>query len=342
MSTKDLSLPKGSRIVVTGANGYIASHVVDKLLSLGYIVRGTVRTPKPWLNEYFQQKYGDNMFETAVVASFVDGDGINSVLDDVDGIIHVASDVTWNPDPKNVIPWVVKATTNILEAAAKRSAVKRVVLVSSSNASYFSVPCPEGRVVDESTWNHEAVKAAWDPNTPSEIKSLAVYAASKMEGERHAWTWVEEHQPHFTFNTVLPCFVGGKILHPEIFGSTMGYVRKLLNGDSSPTLMFPDQWYVDVEDVARLCAVGLLLEREVKSERIFAFGEQTNWFDMVAIMRQLRPNNKLIPDPVVEDVRDHTEVLPRRRAEELLHTFYGKSGFTSIRDSLEKGIEGLE
>lgn len=43
---------------MTGCNGFIGSHVVDQLLMLGYLVRGTVRELKPWLNEFFDQKYG--------------------------------------------------------------------------------------------------------------------------------------------------------------------------------------------------------------------------------------------------------------------------------------------
>lgn len=41
MSNK--ALPQASRILVTGANGYIASHVADQLMSEGYTVRGTAR-----------------------------------------------------------------------------------------------------------------------------------------------------------------------------------------------------------------------------------------------------------------------------------------------------------
>lgn len=36
------------------------------------------------------------------------------------------------------------------------------------------------------------------------------------------------------------------------------------------------------------------------------------------------------------------DVLPREGAEDLLRGFYGLSGFTSVKDSLEKGIEGWE
>ena len=46
------------------------------------------------------------------------------------------------------------------------------------------------------------------------------------------------------------------------------------------------EWYVDVEDAARLCVLGLL-DETVKSERIFAFGEQTNWTDTVTMLREL-------------------------------------------------------
>ncbi|PIG87848.1 hypothetical protein AARAC_009849 [Aspergillus arachidicola] len=121
----------------------------------------------------------------------------------------------------------------------------------------------------------------------------------------------------------------------------MGWTRELVNGDPTALSVFLEQWYVDVEDVARLCLVGLL-DPSVQSERIFAFAQQMNWFDSVSILRQLHPKKTLIPDVPGEDIRDRTDVLPQGRAEELLRTFYGLPGWTSIRDSLEKGIESCE
>lgn len=56
------------------------------------------------------------------------------------------------------------------------------------------------------TWNDAAVKAAWDENTPADVKPFVVYAASKTEGERAAWRWIKENKPEFTFNSVLPNF----------------------------------------------------------------------------------------------------------------------------------------
>ncbi|KAL4791075.1 NAD dependent epimerase/dehydratase [Aspergillus venezuelensis] len=335
------ALPPGSRILVTGANGYIASHVADKLLGLGYIVRGSVRSEKPWLNEYFDKKYGEGRFESFIVPSFEDFDAVEKALDGVDGVVHLASDLSFSSDPNAVIPWVVRAAVKILEIAAKKTSIKRVVLASSSTASYMILPDPKGRDVYADTWNETAVTKAWDENTPADEKAVSVYAASKAEGERESWKWMKEHKPSFVFNTVLPCFNVGKVLHTEIPGSTMGGVRRLLQGDSSTFTKFPEQWYVDVEDVARLCIIALL-NPNVKSERVFAFTEELHWADTVSILRELRPGNKKIPDAPTDIPRDQTRVHPRGRAEELLREFYGVRGFTSIKESLERGIEGWD
>ncbi|RAQ72377.1 hypothetical protein COH20_011523 [Aspergillus flavus] len=179
MSNSKHALPKGSRVLVTGANGYIASHVVDQLLSHGYLVRGTIRAPKPWLSEYFAQKYGD-VFEAVIVTCFENRDDINRVLDGVDGIIHL-----------------------------------------------ISAALPD-------SWSDEAVKAAWDPNTPDESKGF------KTEAEREAWTWVRGHKPEYTFNTVLPCMT---VILCKIIGAitrSADQLHNMLEDPSPGDLRFHD------------------------------------------------------------------------------------------------------
>lgn len=71
MSTiQNPAIPKGSTVLVTGANGLIASHVVDQFLENGYKVRGTVRDPvkSAWLTALFDKKYGNGAFELVQVA----------------------------------------------------------------------------------------------------------------------------------------------------------------------------------------------------------------------------------------------------------------------------------
>lgn len=99
--------------------------------------------------------------------------------------------------------------------------------------------------------------------------------------------------------------------------------------------------YVDVQDTARL-HLAALLSPDVKSERLFAFAGSRSWSELVHILRNLRPNNKLIPDALVGQGYDETEVIPASRAEALLKDLFGRPGWTSFEESIEAGIDGLE
>lgn len=59
----------GSLVLVTGANGFIASHIADQLIQAGYRVRGTVRDTSrtAWLNELFDKRYGEGKYESVTV-----------------------------------------------------------------------------------------------------------------------------------------------------------------------------------------------------------------------------------------------------------------------------------
>ncbi|KAJ0159309.1 Aldehyde reductase 2, partial [Colletotrichum tanaceti] len=208
------------------------------ILALTLLIRSFNWAIASVLTELFENKYGKGV----VVSRLDDLEALGQVMAGVNGVIYV----------------VVKTTESALAAVAKHSLVKRVVLMSSAFAAVIPIPDKKGVYVDETTFNDDAIKAAWDPNTPKEIKLGCVYAASKTEGERAAWKWVEEHKPAYTFNTILPNFTTGEILYPEISGSTMGFVRDVLKGQGDMLLAFMLQRYVDVVDVARLHAIALL------------------------------------------------------------------------------------
>ncbi|KAJ8126149.1 hypothetical protein O1611_g7488 [Lasiodiplodia mahajangana] len=70
------AIPRGSTVLVTGANGFIGSNISDQFLKLGYKVRGATRDPTKnvWLSELFAKKYGPGNFEFVVIADMaVDG-----------------------------------------------------------------------------------------------------------------------------------------------------------------------------------------------------------------------------------------------------------------------------
>lgn len=199
--------PSTTTVLVTGASGYIASHIVDQALVLGYSVRGTARTA----NKAEQTKpiYNNNpRYSTAVVPDFGHASAeLDAAIQGVDVVIHVASDTSFSNDPHKVIGGVIDSVTNVLTAAAKEPKVKRFVLTSSSTAALLAKPGVE-QTATVDTWNDEAVEAAWvkDPDP------LAVYAASKTEGERTLWKFVKEKQPSFVANAILPNLNLGKVL----------------------------------------------------------------------------------------------------------------------------------
>lgn len=97
---------------------------------------------------------------------------------------------------------------------------------------------------------------------------------------------------------------------------------------------------MDVRDTARLHVIALL-DPAVTSERIFACGVPYKWADVVAIFRKARPHRQ-VPNPPKDDALDLSVVKPGKRAEELLESFYGKSGWTKLEDSLLAAIVDIE
>ncbi|KIV81050.1 hypothetical protein PV11_08503 [Exophiala sideris] len=336
MAPTERRLKQGDWVLVTGANGYIGSHVADVLLEEGYNVRGTVRAEKPWLNKLFDGKYGKGRFETVPVPVLDAPGAYDEAIKGVAGVLHVATHINWSGDANDVIPHVVEGSVNILKAAAKEPSVKSVVHTSSSTAA--GVPVPNKKeVIDENSWNDAAVQAAWAQSAPEHERPYVVYAASKTEGERESWKWYKENKPHFVFNSVLPNYNTGPILASEIPGSTGAWALNLLKGDDMAVKMFPAQWYVDVKDDARL-HVAALLDPKVESERLFAYAGPFNWTDVVGILHKLRPDNEKIPKAPENEGRDVTDIKPSKRAEQVIKDFFGVPGWTSLEDSLAAGI----
>ena len=56
---------------------------------MGYVVRGTVRETKPWLDELFQREFGKERFETVIVSGLENAATLQDVMDGVSGVVHV-------------------------------------------------------------------------------------------------------------------------------------------------------------------------------------------------------------------------------------------------------------
>ena len=96
------------------------------------------------------------------------------------------------------------------------------------------------------------------------------------------------------------------------------------------------EWFVNVQDTARLHISGLL-DRSVISERIFGFAKPFNWTDVLDVLRgeegeEGKDGN--LPVAPENEARDLSEVVPSRRAEELLVKSWGREGWVGLRESV--------
>lgn len=80
----DRVVPRDSIVLVTGANGFLGSHISDQFLRYCYRVRGTVRNLEKiaWLEKHFEEKYGAGRFELVMVADMAAEKAFHGVIKD--------------------------------------------------------------------------------------------------------------------------------------------------------------------------------------------------------------------------------------------------------------------
>jgi nucleoside-diphosphate-sugar epimerase len=247
--------------------------------------------------------------------------------------VHVASDVSFSPDPSIVIPIALGLTQAALEAAAETSSVKRFVQTSSSAA----VGSRSNEVYDVTpeTWNDLAVTASEQPGPFSgPDRMVSTYSASKTLQERSIWKFMEEKKPGFVANAVLPDFTIGKIINVEKQGypSSASLLKAAFEGNMEYASLVGPQYEIDVQDCA-LLHVAALLSPNAKNERIFGYAYPKNWTNTLQYIKELYPERTVVAAP-----KDEAEILvnltARPRAEELLRWIAGK-GWTSYKDSIQ-------
>ena len=114
--------------VVTGANGFVGSHLVDHLIDKGYQVRCIVRKTSNlrWLENKSIELYDGGLF---------DRENIRKAFDGANYIYHVAG-VVKAKKPEGYYKGNVEATKVLLEIAEEfKEKIKRFLIVSSQTVT---------------------------------------------------------------------------------------------------------------------------------------------------------------------------------------------------------------
>lgn len=246
-------------VLVTGATGFIAAHLVEQLLDAGYTVRGTARQAPP---------AGRTGLEY-VVADLTRPGAFDEAVNGCDVVMHTASPyaLTVKDPQRDLVDPAVNGTLNVLRACAKAPSVRRVVLTSSM-AAITDEP-PQDHALDESDWN-----------TRSSLTRNPYYY-SKTLAERTAWDFVERERPGFSLVAINPFMVVGPSLGPSLNVSNRVFADMLTG--KYPGLVSLAWGITDVRDVAR--AHVLAMETPSARGRYLCAGDVLTMRDVVDLLR---------------------------------------------------------
>lgn len=157
---------------MTGAAGFIGSHLVDRLLAGGHEVVGVDA-----FTGYYSRRTKERNLEDAsghVGFRLIEGDlldlDLDALLDGVEGVAHLAGEPgvrrSWGPNFPRYMARNVLTTERLLEAAGRKGGTRFVF--ASSSSVYGS---DAGRPVNE---NH--------PRTPASPYALSKLAAEELVG----------------------------------------------------------------------------------------------------------------------------------------------------------------
>lgn len=262
-----------ANVFVTGATGFLGSHIVDQLLSQGHKVSVSARSESKAadLASRYKDQISSKQLSTAVIEDMYDPNSFRSALQGIDGVIHVASplpNVKGSSDlAAEIVYPAIKMTETIL-VASHQAGIKRLVLTS----SFAAVRDPtKGGVIRDYTYSAKD----WNPMGMKDLKNgeaHKAYGISKTLAEKAAWDYKESKQPAFDLVVVNPPVIFGPILGKvdiANLNASTAELWQLIDKDSIPVTRLPI--YIDVRDAASVHIAALTVP-EAKGKRFTIAG----------------------------------------------------------------------
>jgi len=236
MSPLATSIPAGSWVLVTGATGFLASHVTTQFLDRGFKVRGTVRdlSQSSWLLEGSLKPYAESgALELVAVPDLGAKGAYDEAVKGVSAILHIAYVTKIVPDPNEVITPSVNGIKAVINAAIREPSVREVVFTSSALSASPLIQKEDNGTVGRYSWNDAALRAAWAPPPYGISHAIANYPASKVAAEKEVWRSVKEEKLHFTVNVVSPAGLIGEPLNKKHVEGQANWVTHACRGNKA-------------------------------------------------------------------------------------------------------------
>ncbi|KAJ4372136.1 hypothetical protein N0V83_003909 [Neocucurbitaria cava] len=350
-----LFIPPPATVIVTGSNGYIASHVVFLLLSKGYKVIGTVRNQSK--REHVLSTHASHPNSSHLLVVVVEDithsrcylDALSSLDVEVpSAILHLAAPFSYSVSSYEsdlLIP-AVKGISAILEAA-QILGVKRVgyeVHTNSFACIYDAALGPRpGYIYTEKDWSpltYEDGKNA--TNAPT------AYRAAKTVAETSAWEFIEVKKrkgkgPDFDLVSLCPAMVFGPYVNAEAvpkqsaeLGESVRIIWDIITaGINAAVPPTKAPVWVDVVDVAIAHIRALEIEDAGGERFLLAAGTYCNR-EIVDVVRELGLGEGVPVGTPGGQERDTHFGVSATKAERILHIQW-----TRMKESLRRLVPQL-
>ncbi len=306
------------KVLVTGADGFIGSHLTESLLAKGYNVRALAQYNSfnywGWLEDIEQ-----NQNLEIVCGDVRDPNFCREISKDIDIIFHLAALIAIPYSyiaPESYIQTNIKGTLNICQAA-KDNGVKRILVTSTSEVYGTAKYVP----IDE--------KHPLQPQSP--------YSASKIGADAIAMSFYNAFKLPLTivrpFNTYGPRQSARAVI-PTIITQISSGMKEIKLGDTSPTR--------DFNYVKDICNGFILLSQCDK-----AIGETVNIGsnyeisikELFALIKDIMHSDaKLVTDE--QRLRpENSEVFRLRCDNTKIKELTGYKPQSPLREGLEKTVE---
>ncbi|KAA8915290.1 hypothetical protein TRICI_002647 [Trichomonascus ciferrii] len=252
-----MSDPEEDLILLTGATGYVGSHVLDSLVRQGYRVVVSVRT-RAQENRIRERYSSYDRLAYVVIEDVVEEHCFDLVLKfnpTISHVIHLATPrLRYHISNKSqLFDPVIKANTNMISAIQSYGHSVKLLVIGSCFAAMLNNP---PRLSDP-----RKIYSSRDVNLISKEDAVMheynAYVGAKTFAETYAWKHYSDLLgPHFSMICITLPMVFGPIIHdvdwnnPSTLNDSIKYVYDLLHSDSVSPFPFPFPFYVDVRDAA--------------------------------------------------------------------------------------------
>ncbi|HIK78430.1 MAG: hypothetical protein CXT69_04345 [Methanobacteriota archaeon] len=325
--------PIGECVLVTGAAGFVGTHVVKELLSRGKYVRATARNPAAAGHLQSLENTNGGRLEIVKMDLF-DSDSVDSAVKECNSIIHCAAElyVGVKDKQKDVVDPSIIGTNNLISAIEKCNTISKIIHTSSV-AAIRPTNYSNGQILTVNDWCDDAT-----------LKSNA-YGLAKAGAEKIMRQWWEDkgaEDSGIRLITIHPSIVIGPILAKRHVSGSMSYVDHLVKG-SPPFTLKSHINMVDVRDVAIAHVNALSLGKN--GQRYLLHAGSLWQRDMANILRESIQDRKWarfqLPKTLTYVVSlFHSKISPRWVKKNIGTTCYYDVG--EVQNDLQFSFRGLD